>query len=104
MQAANKPLTVMLFPIFTLVLDGVKLLNTWSAAIIEQSAYKYHNPISDEEYKAKGGKNTEYREYEKVVRYNYSPEELYALVDVVGMVKGWVHASVLLSCISHNLA
>jgi len=89
-QAANRPVTSLLPDVFKHVLHGLKLLNAWTAKVIEQSAWKYDNPVSPEEYKEKGGKAVENQEYAKVVRYNYSNEELYALVDVIGMIKGLV--------------
>lgn len=87
-QSTNRAITQLLPTIFKQVLTGLKLLNSWSAKVIEQSAWKYENPINEEEYKRQNGKHGENKEYEKVVRFNYSPEELYALVDVIGMIKG----------------
>ena len=35
---------------------GMKLLNNWNSLIIEQSAWKYHNPVDDKTYKDLGGR------------------------------------------------
>ena len=85
----------MLQTVFNSVLEGLKLLSTWSAKINEQCAWKYAHPKTDAEYKAMGGKTHDAAgkpipgvEFEKALKYNYSPEELYALIDVIGMVKG----------------
>lgn len=65
-----------------------RLLSSWSASIQEQCAFKYSRPKSDADYKAAGGKTEHGHEYEKAVKYNYTSEELYALIDVIGMLKG----------------
>jgi cytoplasmic FMR1 interacting protein len=86
----------MLTAVFHAVLEGLKLLSAWSAKVAEQCAFKYSRPRSDAEYRAAGGRTTDAttgkavsgHEYEKAVKYNYSPEELYALIDVIGMIKG----------------
>jgi cytoplasmic FMR1 interacting protein len=85
----------MLQTIFSSVLEGLKLLSNWAAKIAEQSAFKFSTPRSEEQFRAAGGKTHDPAgkpipgvEFEKAVKYNYSPEELYALIDVVGMLKG----------------
>jgi cytoplasmic FMR1 interacting protein len=85
----------MLQTVFASVLEGLKLLSSWSARIEEQSAYKYSKPKSDAEFAALGGKSVGPDgkpipgiEYVKAVHANYTAEELYALIDVIGMLKG----------------
>ena len=85
----------MLQTLFATVLEGLKLLSSWSARINEQCAWKYSKPKSEDEFKKLGGKPigtdgkpTPGVEFEKAVKYNYSSEELYALIDVIGMMKG----------------
>jgi cytoplasmic FMR1 interacting protein len=78
----------MLTQVFNQVLAGLRLLSEWSSKIKEQAAFKYSKPKSDDEYKRAGGAGGKGHEYEKAVKYNYTPEELYALIDVIGMVKG----------------
>ncbi len=88
-RETNKPVTPeMLQQTFKVVLRGVKLLNQWNAQIIEQNAWKFANPITEEQFLALGGKISKSKEYEKALKFNYSPEEMYALVDVIGMIKG----------------
>jgi cytoplasmic FMR1 interacting protein len=71
-------------------LDAFKKMSEWSARIIEQSAWKYINPISEEEYKSRLGEGEPPKgaDYDKSVRLNYSNEEMHALVDVIGIIKG----------------
>ena len=63
-------------------------LAQWSAKIKEQSAWKYSKPCDNDEYKKAGGRGEPGHEYEKVIRYNYSNDEMFALIDVIGMIKG----------------
>jgi cytoplasmic FMR1 interacting protein len=60
----------------------------WAAKIKEQCAWKYSRPTEEKAYRAAGGKGGYGQEYEKVVKFNYSTEELEALIDVIGMLKG----------------
>ena len=85
-NAALNP--TLLHSFFYLVLTGLRLLAAWRAKVQEQCAYKYAFPCPLAVYQQMGGKGGEGHEYEKVVRYNYSSEDLYALVDVAGMIKG----------------
>jgi cytoplasmic FMR1 interacting protein len=78
----------MLKRVFDVVLRSFRSLASWSSKIKEQSAYKYSNPCNEAEYKRQGGKSQPGHEYEKVVRFNYSSEEMSALLDVIGMIKG----------------
>jgi cytoplasmic FMR1 interacting protein len=80
--------TAMLTRVFDTVLGCMQAMSTWSAKILEQSAYKYSKPCTDADYRARGGKPIAGQEYGKAVRYNYSASEMHALIDVVGMVKG----------------
>ncbi len=79
----------MLLKTFEVVLRGVKLLNQWNAQIIEQNAWKFANPVTEEQFLASGGKVSKSKEYEKALKFNYSPEEMYVLVDAIGMIKGY---------------
>jgi cytoplasmic FMR1 interacting protein len=85
----------MLTNVFQAVLEGLKLLSKWSAKVAEQSAYKFSKPRTDDQYAKAGGKLTtpdgkpvQGHDYEKAVKYNYTEPELYALIDVIGMIKG----------------
>ena len=82
--------STLLHSFFYTLLAGLRLLSSWRAKIQEQCAWKYAFPCPLAAYTAQGGKGGEGHEYEKAVRFNYSSEELYALVDVLGMLKGWL--------------
>eukprot|EP00471_Norrisiella_sphaerica_P011983 CAMPEP_0184501642 /NCGR_PEP_ID=MMETSP0113_2-20130426/48214_1 /TAXON_ID=91329 /ORGANISM="Norrisiella sphaerica, Strain BC52" /LENGTH=1294 /DNA_ID=CAMNT_0026890469 /DNA_START=114 /DNA_END=3998 /DNA_ORIENTATION=- len=73
---------------YNTVLEGLHLVASWNKAIRMQSAYKCAFPVDSKTYTAKGGTGGKGNEYEKVVRYAYTDEELSILVDVIGMVKG----------------
>ena len=88
-QAANKVITPeMLTHVRETVVTGLRKLSHWSGRIKEQSAWKYSKPIDDQKYRELGGKGGPGQEYEKVVKYNYTPDELEALIDIIGMLKG----------------
>ncbi len=48
---------------------GRRLLGNISAAIVEQTAWKYSRACSELEYMNQGGKSGKGHEYEKAVRY-----------------------------------
>jgi cytoplasmic FMR1 interacting protein len=89
--------------VYNLVKDGVLLCSTWTQMVLEQSAWKYQHPASDDVLRKRqqelgvhapaAGDEEDMskmlgREYEKVVRYNYSAEELSVLVDAISLIKG----------------
>lgn len=74
--------------VFTTVLDAMQHMSAWSAKVVEQSARKYAEPVSEAEYKSKGGQGGPGDAYDKRVKYNYTSQELHALVDVMSMIKG----------------
>ena len=78
----------LLHSFFYTLLTGLRLLAGWRAKVQEQCAWKYAFTCPLPLYAAQGGKGGEGHEYEKAVRYNYSSEDLYALVDVLSMIKG----------------
>lgn len=66
-----------------LVLQGLRLLQQWSCVVLECMAWKYTHPCRASVFKEKGGNpRGKGMEYERVVRYNWSPKELSALVEV----------------------
>eukprot|EP00954_Amorphochlora_amoebiformis_P005293 417356-Amorphochlora_amoeboformis.AAC.2 len=73
---------------FNTLKEGLALLSKWNSQIRMQAAYKCAHPIGDEKYKAAGGTGQKGHEYERVVRFAYTKEELSTLVDVIGMLKG----------------
>eukprot|EP00475_Leptophrys_vorax_P029552 TRINITY_DN4350_c0_g1_i1.p1 TRINITY_DN4350_c0_g1~~TRINITY_DN4350_c0_g1_i1.p1 ORF type:complete len:1230 (+),score=372.45 TRINITY_DN4350_c0_g1_i1:848-4537(+) len=72
---------------FNTVLDGLKLLSRWKSSLLEILAWKRAYPISLEEYTARGGKDSPTKEYEKVTRYAFTPQELYSLCEILGTLK-----------------
>lgn len=67
--------------VFNVVLQGVQLMSDFTSRILQQAAWKYSNPNMDPTI------DTEI-DYERAIRYNYTAEELSALVEVIAMVKG----------------
>lgn len=66
-----------------LVLLGLHLLQRWSCVVLECVAWKQTHPCAQATFEAAGGDpNGKGMEYERVVRYNWSPQELSALVEV----------------------
>lgn len=67
--------------VYSIVLQGLQFLSDWTSKVLQQTAWKYARPNTDPALE-----NTV--EYERVVRYNYKPEEKVALVEFVAMIKG----------------
>ena len=92
MTSMNATLNMqLLHSFFYTLLTGLRLLAGWRAKVQEQCAWKFAFTCPLPLYAALGGKGGEGHEYEKAVRYNYSSEELYALVDVISIIKGLGH-------------
>ncbi|CAM9579119.1 unnamed protein product [Ectocarpus fasciculatus] len=71
-----------------LVMVGLRLLQRWSCVVLESMAWKYTHPCSQAAFKGAGGDPMgKGMEYERVVRYNWSPNELSAIVEVITMTK-----------------
>lgn len=66
--------------IYDFVLQGLQMIAQWSAWLMECSAWKYYKPTESAPAEA--------LEYEKVVRYNYSPADRTALIECIAMAKG----------------
>lgn len=67
--------------VFGVVLQGVQLMSDFTSRILQQAAWKYSKPNMDENIKTE-------IDYERAIRFNYTGEELSALVEVIAMVKG----------------
>lgn len=66
-----------------LVLVGLRLLQRWSCVVLECMAWKYTHPCSQAAFKRAGGDPLgKGMEYERVVRYNWTNNELSAIVEV----------------------
>ncbi|XP_049848637.1 protein pirA-like [Schistocerca gregaria] len=66
--------------VYDVVLRGMRLLSEWTAKILWQSAWKYAHPNRE-------GGDEKTTEYERAVRYNYTPEEKEALIELVSILK-----------------
>eukprot|EP00052_Salpingoeca_macrocollata_P011587 m.89408 g.89408 ORF g.89408 m.89408 type:complete len:1357 (+) comp18120_c0_seq1:24-4094(+) len=66
------------------ILRGMKLLSSWSSAVLEQSAWKFAHPT--DKYLNRECPD-DAKTYEKVVRYNYMQKDRTALIEVIGMIK-----------------
>ena len=90
--------------VYHIVLSGLRLIRDMTCAVIEQSTWKLTHPCTDQDLdrifkKAKkaekdkkdetnyGNEYSEVSDYERVVRYNYTPSELSVLVDTISMIK-----------------
>ena len=74
--------------VYGIVKEGLCLCSKWTASILEQVAWKYQYPASQESLADRNVKlDSPGIEYEKAVRWNYSKEELSVLVDCVSIVK-----------------
>lgn len=66
-----------------LVQVGLRLLQRWSCVVLECMAWKHTHPCSQEAFLRAGGDSKgKGMEYERVVRYNWSANELSAIVEV----------------------
>lgn len=63
-----------------LVLQGFSYLSDWTGRVLSQAAWKYAHPNNDESIQATV-------EYERVIRYNYTTDESFALVEFIAMLK-----------------
>lgn len=65
------------------MLVGLRLLQRWSCIVLECMAWKHTHPCSPAAFKRAGGNpKGKGADYEKVVRYNWSANELSAVVEV----------------------
>jgi len=62
-----------------LVLRGFQLLSDWTGRVLAQAAWQYAHPNNEKETEV---------EYERYIRYNYKPEEKFALIEFIAMLKG----------------
>ncbi|KAL5460570.1 hypothetical protein EMCRGX_G034022 [Ephydatia muelleri] len=68
-----------------MALQGIKLLTSWTTAVMELYSWKLLHPTNEYDNKECP---KEAEAYEKATRYNYSDEEKFALVEVIGAIKG----------------
>ncbi|KAH7543353.1 hypothetical protein FEM48_Zijuj02G0175200 [Ziziphus jujuba var. spinosa] len=72
---------------YDMVVEGFQLLSKWTARVWEQCAWKFSRPCKDVIPTEPHDSSASFSDYEKVVRYNYSPDERKALVELVGYIK-----------------
>eukprot|EP00808_Paulinella_micropora_P032344 g67638.t1 len=77
-----------LYKTFDTVRDCLTVLSNMAGHIKLQAGWKLTHPCDEKEYKAQGGKGGPAASYEMATKFNYSGEELYALIDVIGLLKG----------------
>ncbi|KAJ3017098.1 Cytoplasmic FMR1-interacting protein 2, partial [Thoreauomyces humboldtii] len=70
--------------IYGTVERGIRLLASLSTRVLEQTAWKYANPINPQ---LSPNVPVESLSYELAVRFNYSPEEKKALIEYLAMIK-----------------
>jgi cytoplasmic FMR1 interacting protein len=70
--------------------EGLRLLRDWVTCVLDMATWKYTNPASLDRLNtvgAKKGKDGQFHQYEMVMRYNFTKEELSVLVDCISMIK-----------------
>ena len=73
---------------YNIVVNGMKLVSDWCAKIKETVVWKANNPIDDARFKILGGQNSKYKVYEQITRFNYDNDIKYAMVEIIGLIKG----------------
>ncbi|CAI4224390.1 unnamed protein product [Auanema sp. JU1783] len=69
----------------SLSLSGVQLLTQWTSDVVETISWKLLHPTNSRENK---DCPQDAEEYERATRYNYSPIEKSALIQMISMIKG----------------
>ncbi|TPX53931.1 hypothetical protein PhCBS80983_g06110 [Powellomyces hirtus] len=70
--------------VYTVVAQGINLLVTLTTRVLEQSAWKYANPVNPQ---LNPTIPAESLSYELAVRFNYTAEEKRALIEYIAMIK-----------------
>jgi len=77
--------------VFFTTLEGISLLCQWTGFLQSVMAWKYTHPCELEDLILRFGDEFRHaagREYEQVVKHNFTPDELSMFADIVSMVKG----------------
>ncbi|CAL2041016.1 unnamed protein product [Caenorhabditis brenneri] len=69
----------------SLALSGIQLLCQWSCAVVETISWKLLHPTNPKDNRECPDTA---EEYERATRYNYSPAEKTALIQIIAMIKG----------------
>ncbi|KYQ91088.1 component of SCAR regulatory complex [Tieghemostelium lacteum] len=64
-----------------ILLLGLRILSDWTCRVLQQAAWKYSKPNNDASLPAQF-------DYERVVKFNYTPDERTALIQFIAMIKG----------------
>lgn len=71
---------------YDIVVEGFQLLSRWTGRIWEQCAWKFSRPCKHPASDSHDSSTTSF-DYEKVVRWNYVPDERKALLELVSCIK-----------------
>ncbi|XP_020259945.1 protein PIR [Asparagus officinalis] len=72
---------------YDIVVEGFQLLSRWTGRVWEQCAWKFSRPCKDPASFDSYESSTTFFDYEKVVRWNYTPDERKALLELVSCIK-----------------
>ena len=70
---------------YYLALSGLQLLSNWTAVVMEVYSWKLVNPC---DHRTNKDCPEDAEDYERATRYNYNSKEKFALVEIIGMIKG----------------
>ena len=70
---------------YDMALKAIQHLTSWTTVVMEMYSWKLLHPTNHYDNK---DCPPEAEDYEKAIRYNYSSDEKYAFVEVIGMIKG----------------
>jgi len=70
---------------YALALKGLQLLSSWTAVVMEVYSWKLVNPC---DHRSNKQCPEDAEDYERATRYNYNSKEKFALVEIIGMIKG----------------
>jgi len=73
---------------FEVIVEGFQHIGEWTSRILEQVIYKANNPVDQAKYTTFGGKGGKAAVYEQITRYNYENDLKYAMVEIIGLIKG----------------
>lgn len=84
LEESEEPALQVMKNVYDVMLSGLVFVSHLTAKVLEQSAWKFTNPTNSTiNPKCPDGASL----YEMAVRYNYSSEELYAVLECVFMIK-----------------
>lgn len=72
---------------YDIVVEGFQLLSRWTGRVWEQCAWKFSRPCKDPPSGDSSESSATFFDYEKVVRWNYTPDERKALLELVSCIK-----------------